>query len=164
MSLLQFSEQSNVSRRGQNRRPIRRENQSVEITNDKSLRTVRKLLKISFWLPRSEQTSHAGTYLNQYQFLPYDRMKEMFWDLFSRTISCGTLYRWNKECFRKLEATEQKIRSEIINSEVGYFDETGIRCKTALHWLHNGSTSWATCYILHARRGQETMDALVSYQ
>jgi len=63
-----------------------------------------------------------------------------------------------------LESTEQKIRSAIINSEVGYFDETGIRCKKILHWLHNGSTSWATCYILHARRGQEAMDELVSYQ
>jgi transposase len=99
-------------------------------------------------------------YLNQYQFLPYDRIKEMFGDLFSQTISCGTLYRWNKECYRKLESTEQKIRRAIINSEVGYFDETGIRREEALHWLHNASTSWATCYILHARRGQEAMDEL----
>ncbi len=101
-----------------------------------------------------------ATYLNQYQFLPYDRIKEMFGDLFSQTISCGTLYRWNKECYRKLESTEQKIRRAIINSEVGYFDETGIRCEKALHWLLNASTSWATCYILHARRGQEAMDEL----
>jgi len=101
-----------------------------------------------------------STYVNQYQFLPYDRTKEMIGDLFSRTISCGTLYRWNKECYRKLESTEQKIRSAIINSEVGYFDETGIRCDKALHWLHNASTSWATCYILHAHRGQKAMDEL----
>jgi len=75
-------------------------------------------------------------------------MKKMFWDLFSQVGSDRT----------------EKIRSAIINSEVGYFDETGIRCKKTLHWLHNGSTSWATCYILHARRGQEAMDELVSYQ
>jgi len=84
----------------------------------------------------------------------------MFWDLFSRTISCGTFYRWNKECYRKLESTEQKIRRAIINSEVSYFDETGIRREEALHWLLNASTPWATCYILHARRGQEAMDEL----
>jgi transposase len=96
-------------------------------------------------------------YLNQYQLLPYDRTCQLVEDLFSRTISQGTLYNWNLTCYRNLESTEGQIRQAILASEVVHFDETGIRQQGKLHWLHAASTSRLTFYGLHARRGAEAM-------
>jgi len=77
-------------------------------------------------------------------------------DLFSRTISQGTLYAWNTACFEELESKEN-IRQAILASEVVHFDETGIRQQGKLHWLHTASTEQLTFYGLHARRGKEAM-------
>lgn len=96
-------------------------------------------------------------YLNQYQLLPYDRTCQLVEDLFSHTISQGTLYNWNLACYRNLESTEEQICQAILASEVAHFDETGIRQQGKLHWLHTASTSRLTFYGLHARRGAEAM-------
>jgi len=81
-------------------------------------------------------------------------------DLFSRTISQGTLYDWNTACFQHLESSEEQIRQAILASKVVHFDETGIRKQGKLHWLHTASTEQLTFYGLHARRGKEAMDEL----
>ena len=94
-------------------------------------------------------------YLNQYQLLPYDRTCQLVEDLFSHTISQGTLYNWNLACYRNLESTEKQISQAILASEVAHFDETGIRQQGKLHWLHTASTSRLTFNGLHARRGAE---------
>lgn len=99
-------------------------------------------------------------YLNQYQLLPYERTVQLVEDLFSRTISQGTLYDWNRACFENLESSEERIRQAILASEVVHFDETGIRKQGKLHWLHAASTEQLTFYGLHARRGKEAMDEL----
>ncbi len=99
-------------------------------------------------------------YLNQYQLLPYDRTCQLVEDLFSQTISQGTLYNWNKACFHNLESTEEQICQSILASEVVHFDETGLRSEGTLHWLHTACTERLTFYGLHARRGKEAMDAL----
>ncbi len=96
-------------------------------------------------------------YLNQYQLLPYQRTVQLVEDLFSRTISQGTLYDWNFACFQNLESTEKRICQAILASEVVHFDETGIRQQRKLHWLHAASTEQLTFYGLHARRGKEAM-------
>jgi len=99
-------------------------------------------------------------YLNQYQLLPYERTVQLAEDLFSHTISQGTLYAWNNACFEHLESAEKKIRQAILASPVVHFDETGIRQQEKLHWLHTASTEQLTFYGLHARRGKEAMDEL----
>ena len=99
-------------------------------------------------------------YLNQYQLLPYERTCQFAEDLFSHTISQGTLSNWNAECYRNLESTEEQIRQAILASEVVHFDETGIRQQGKLHWLHVAGTERLTYYGLHARRGTEAMNAL----
>jgi len=98
-------------------------------------------------------------YLNQYQLVPYDRTCELVKDLFSQTISQGTLSNWNKESFRNLESIEEQICQGLLASEVVHFDETGIRSEGKLHWLHAACTERLTFYGLHAKRGKEAMDA-----
>jgi transposase len=96
-------------------------------------------------------------YLNQYQLVPYERTVQLVEDLFSRTISQGTLYTWNKACFQQLASAEERIRQAILASEVVHFDETGLRAEGKLHWLHAAGTEQLTFYGLHARRGTEAM-------
>jgi len=99
-------------------------------------------------------------YLNQYQLLPYDRTCELVSDLFSQTISQGTLFNWNTESFQNLESTAEQIRQALHASEVVHFDETGLRSQGKLNWLHAACTERLTFYGLHARRGKEAMDEL----
>jgi len=99
-------------------------------------------------------------YLNQYQLLPDDRTCRLVKDLFAQTINQGTLYNWNRECFRDLESTEEQIRQAILASDVVHFDETELRSEGKLNWLHTTGTERLTFYGLHARRGKEAMDAL----
>jgi len=99
-------------------------------------------------------------YLNQYQLLPYDRTCELVKDLFSQTISQGTLFNWNTESFQNLESTAEQIRQALLASEVVHFDETGLRSEGKLNWLHAACTERLTFYGLHARRGKEAMDEL----
>ncbi len=75
-------------------------------------------------------------YFNQYQLLPYARTCELAKDLFSQTISQGTLFNWNRACFDNLKSTEDQICQAILASEVVHFDETGIRSQDKLYWLH----------------------------
>ncbi|MCP4942992.1 MAG: IS66 family transposase [Planctomycetaceae bacterium] len=107
-----------------------------------------------------ERIKSLLVYLNQYQLLPYERTCQLVEDLFSHTISQGTLYNWNRECYENLESTEDQIRQGILASSVVHFDETGLRQQGKLHWLHTASTERLTYYGLHARRGTEAMNEL----
>ncbi|MCP4945243.1 MAG: IS66 family transposase, partial [Planctomycetaceae bacterium] len=107
-----------------------------------------------------ERIKSLLVYLNQYQLLPYERTCQLVEDLFSHTISQGTLYNWNRECYDNLESTEEQIRQGILASSVAHFDETGIRQQGKLHWLHTAGTERLTYYGLHARRGTEAMNEL----
>jgi hypothetical protein len=45
--------------------------------------------------------------------LPYERTCQLVEDLFSRTISQGTLDNWIEECFSNLESTEAEISRRL---------------------------------------------------
>ncbi len=107
--------------------------------------------------PRLKATA---VYLNQYQLLPLQRTKEVFFDVFSHGLSEGTLGNANEECFVKLEEVEKAIKEGIRQSEVAHFDETGVRVEAKTQWLHSASTPKLTHYGVHEKRGKEAMDAL----
>ena len=51
------------------------------------------------------------------------------------------------------------IKAHLLAAHVLHFDETGMRCEKKLHWVHVASSQAATFYTMHAKRGQEAMDA-----
>lgn len=104
-------------------------------------------------------------YLNEYQLIPYDRIVELFKDIFSQFPSAASIYNANELCYEQLENVEDQIKNEISHSEVVHFDETGIRVTVnsenkSLHWLHVSSTEEFTYYHIDPKRGKEAMDRM----
>ncbi len=99
-------------------------------------------------------------YFMHQQFIPYERCREMFRDLFALPLSAGTLWEINRRANEKLDGIYREIKRQIIQAKVAHFDETGMNVSGKLHWLHSASTESLTAYGLHPSRGQKGMDAL----
>eukprot|EP00825_Cyclidium_porcatum_P016623 TRINITY_DN19580_c0_g1_i1.p1 TRINITY_DN19580_c0_g1~~TRINITY_DN19580_c0_g1_i1.p1 ORF type:complete len:122 (+),score=33.54 TRINITY_DN19580_c0_g1_i1:299-664(+) len=69
------------------------------------------------------------TYLNQYQYIPYERLQEMMMDYFNIPVGDGTIEASSELMYKNLEETEAFIKQELINSKVNHNDESGIRCE-----------------------------------
>ena len=101
----------------------------------------------------------TSVYLNQYQFIPYDRQEEVFQDFFNHHISKGTLASMNKSCYHLLEAVEDNIKEALKNTEGAvHYDETGVYVDKKLKWLHVTSNEEYTYYHVHNKRGSEAID------
>lgn len=99
-------------------------------------------------------------YLMEGQLLPSARTCEILSDLVGVNVSEGTLFNTRRHCFEQLASQEQKIKSEILASSVIHFDETGLRVKGKLWWLHVACTDGLTYYFVHHKRGCEAIDEM----
>lgn len=106
--------------------------------------------------PKIKATS---VYLNQYQFIPYERQEEFFEDIFNHHISKGTLATISKTCYESLESIENNIKETLKNDEGAvHYDETGVFVDKKLKWLHVTSNDQYTYYNVHAKRGIQAID------
>jgi len=99
-----------------------------------------------------------AVYLNQYQLLPYDRIRELFLDLFGTGLSAGTIVNANRTCSVALKPVEEMIKDKITASGVVHFDETGLYTEQKRWWLHVASTDNLTYYGCHPKRGAAATD------
>ena len=102
----------------------------------------------------------TAAYLSQYQLLPYQRLQELFSDLFQIKLSQGTLNNILNRGHQQLEPFENAVKSILKRSGVAHFDESGIRLKKKLNWLHVASTEQLTCYHIDPKRGQSAMEVM----
>jgi len=98
-------------------------------------------------------------YFYNEHFIPVDRVCEIFEDIFGIALSPGTCANVDERLFANLEVFEAGLKAHLLAARVLHFDETGMRCEKKLHWVHVASSQMATLYTMHARRGQEAMDA-----
>ena len=105
-----------------------------------------------------EQVKGLALYLNQYQLIPYERVSEVFEDLFGQSISQGTLLNAIETSYLQLEPVENWIKDKILDSHTTHFDETGVYFNGKRGWLHSASTDKFTYYFSHSRRGSVAMD------
>jgi len=104
--------------------------------------------------------STLSTYFHFDQLIPLKRMQRMFQDLFSLSLSEGTLVNMHEKLYTQLEATEEQIRNVLLNSPVNNFDETSMYVNGKTQWLHVVSNEFATAYFVHSKRGTVAMNAM----
>ena len=100
-------------------------------------------------------------YFHEYQLLPLKRTQETFKDLYGQSVGEGTIVSACKELALKVKPANEAIKKHLTYNElVECFDETGMRIKGALHWLHVACTRLLTYYEVHKKRGRKAMDAI----
>jgi len=99
-----------------------------------------------------------GVYLLDFHLLPYQRIAQLFADLFAATFSAGTLFACQQTASARLTSVLSYVRQGLRQAPVAHFDETGVRVGGKLHWLHSASTANATFYTWHKKRGKAGMD------
>jgi transposase len=98
--------------------------------------------------------------LLQYGMLRMKRLKIIMEALFGIRISEGTIAATVQDCAKRLEKPMEVIKEAVKRSVVVHFDETGMRNRGALWWLHTASTAFFTYLVIHKKRGNEAMDAI----
>ncbi len=101
-----------------------------------------------------------AVYLSQFQLLPLARISELVADLWGCQLSDGTIATWIAEAARILEPSMGALKRWLVASRVDHVDETGIRVKGLLRWMHVTATKWLTLYSWHPKRGHEAIDAI----
>lgn len=101
----------------------------------------------------------AAYFLHQH-FIPFERVVQIFEDVFDMAISPGTCANMNKRLFKNLEIFEASLKAYLLVCSVLHLDETGLRCEKKLHWIHVTSSNTATFYGLHGKRGCEAVEAI----
>src|SRR5215472_700137 len=99
-------------------------------------------------------------YLSQFQLLPLARLCELVADVWGCRLSEGTVTTWIAEAASRLEPGIQRLKAWVIASRLEHVDETGIRVKGLLRWMHVTATKWLTLYCWHPKRGQAALDAI----
>ena len=97
-------------------------------------------------------------YLNNRQFIPYNRLTELCEDLYGQPLSEATIVAVNKRAFENLESFEQRLKVLLPQAPLNHCDESGLRVAGRLHWLHVVSNAQLTFYGAHPKRGTEAMD------
>jgi transposase len=101
--------------------------------------------------------SHA-VYFNNYHHIPVARTGEIFEDVFGHRISDAVIINSSNEGAIAVAPSTEAIKEQLKQSDVANFDESGLRVKGKLHWLHVASNDTLTHYEVHEKRGQVAMD------
>ena len=80
-------------------------------------------------------------------------------DIFENSINESTVYSAGKQCYKKLEETEETIKSKIVREETAHADETGLRIEGRLGWLHTVTSQLYTYLFVHEKRGRLALES-----
>ena len=101
-----------------------------------------------------------AVHLNQYHLVPLARTATLMQDLYGAHLCQASIQSFAQEAAVALHPTVQAIGQAVQGSGVVHADETGIRIKGALHWLHCAVTKTLTWLAPHAKRGTSAFEAL----
>ena len=101
-----------------------------------------------------------AVYLKSEQYIPYDRSRQFFTDLFDLNLSPGTLQNIVARTAKRLRPIVNQIKAALIAGHLLHCDESGFYIGGQRHWLHVAATKRLTCYYPHRRRGSKATDAM----
>jgi len=110
---------------------------------------------VDHYIQYGETFRAVMVYLNQGNFVPYDRLADISRDIFKTPVSPGTLVNIIQECSQSLKNSMVYIKDRLKKSRVLHCDETGIRVKGKNLWLHSTGNTQFTYLETHAKRGSE---------
>jgi len=99
-----------------------------------------------------------ASYFTNHHHIPVERTTEIFADLVQHQVSEATVLKASEELEGVIEPSTEAVKALLRHSEVLHVDESGLRVKGQLHWLHVASTAELTHYEVHAKRGHEAME------
>jgi len=99
----------------------------------------------------------ASYFTNQHH-IPVERTTEIFADLVQHRVSEATVLKASEHLDRCIEPSTEAVQGMLRDAEVLHVDESGLRVRGKLHWLHVACTERLTSYEVHTKRGQEAMD------
>ena len=100
----------------------------------------------------------AMVYLRNYQLLPYQRLSQLFEDIFGAPVSKRTIESAQQQAYEALAPFEQEVRRQLESAPVLHADETGMRVDGKRQWFHTLSTPSLTLYQTHAKRGCKAIE------
>jgi transposase len=101
-----------------------------------------------------------AVYTSQQQLIPYDRIRDYFWDQCGIPISPGSIFRFNQEAYTLLEPFESFLVAKLVQQLLLHADETGIHINKTLYWLHCLCNENWTLFFPHAKRGGDAIKAM----
>jgi transposase len=99
-------------------------------------------------------------YLCVHRHLPVNRAAQLLSDMLGASVATGTLAAMVAEGAKRLDGFIEVVRARLAAAPVAHFDEIGARVAGRLHWVHSASTSLLSLFTVHAKRGQQAMDAV----
>ena len=102
--------------------------------------------------------TYAAYFGNQHH-IPLERTAQVIEDLTGHSVSEGSLLKASEELSECVRPSTEAAEELLINADVLNADESGVRVKGKLHWLHVASTGGITHYSVHEKRGKEAADA-----
>lgn len=100
-----------------------------------------------------------ASYFTHEHHISVDRTTEIFEDLVAHRVSDATVLKASEQLERCIALSTEAVKGMLRDVDVLHVDESGLRVTGKLHWLHVASTEHLTSYEVHAKRGQEAMEA-----
>ena len=97
-------------------------------------------------------------YLRNVQLVPLKRISQMCFDLFDYSVSEATIVLATERAGESLQGFEQSVKQSLGKAVVLHADETGLRARGDLNWLHVLSNGHLTWYGVHAKRGRTALE------
>ena len=99
-------------------------------------------------------------YLNDYQLLPLNRIRQMCADLYGYWVSEDTILKARQQCYGHLDGFERQVKEILGKCAIVHADETGLKIDAKNHWLHTLCNERYTFLGIHAKRGYEALKEL----
>jgi transposase len=113
---------------------------------------------VNAFIQYGERIKAFAAYFLHQHLIPFERVSQIFEDVFDIPLSSGTCVNIDKKLFKNLEAFEEGLKAYLTACKVLHLDETGVRCEKKLNWIHVTSSEMATFFCLHSKRGSEAIN------
>jgi len=100
-----------------------------------------------------------ASYFTNHHHIPVERTTEIFADLVHHRMSEATVLKASEDLETCIAPSTEAVKGLLRDAEVLHVDESGLRVRGMLHWLHVACTERLTSYEVHAKRGHEAMEA-----